>query len=243
MCNLYSNTTPAEAMRRLFGVAPDRDGLGNQPPLPAIFPRYDAPVVRVVDGLPEMVRMHWGFLMPQVSKRTGRPIQPRAVNNARDDKLLGSPFWRGSFEDRRCLVPASSFCEAKGRAPATYHWFALKGEEPRPPFAFAGLWRTFRGNYRDELVEIDTHTVVTTTPNELVRPIHPDRMPVILHPADYEQWLNGTPLEARGLLRPFPAETMHIVRSGENETSDTASASAAAFPVPAWGKGRAKHFR
>ena len=122
--------------------------------------------------------MHWGFRMPQVSKRTGQPIQPRAINNARDDKLLDSRFWRGSFEERRCLVPATSFCEAKGRAPATYYWFALQGEEPRPAFAFAGLWRSFRGNYRDELVEIDTHTVITTTPNELVRPIHPDRMPV-----------------------------------------------------------------
>ena len=221
MCTLYSNTTNVEAMRRLFEVDARLDRLGNQQALPDIFPRYDAPVVRRAgDGQRELVRMHWGFLMPQISTRTGKPIQPRAINNARDDKLLQSPFWRGSFEERRCLVPATSFCEPKGRASTTYYWFALKGDEPRPPFAFAGLWRTFRGKYRDELVEIDTYAIVTTSPNELVRPIHPERMPLILDPADYERWLHGTPREAREILRPFPADAMRIVRSGEKEKSD-----------------------
>ena len=27
----------------------------------------------------------------------------------RDDTLRSSPFWRGSFEERRCLVPATAF--------------------------------------------------------------------------------------------------------------------------------------
>jgi len=130
--------------------------------------------------------MHWGFLMPQVSKKTGQPILPKAVNNARDDKVRNSPFWRDSYEHRRCLVPATSFCEPKGRAPATYYWFGLEGPERRPPFAFAGMWRSFRGQYRDDLVEIDTFTILTTTPSKLVRPIHPQRMPVILDEDDYE---------------------------------------------------------
>jgi len=54
---------------------------------------------------------------------------PRRVTNVRDDKLRGSNFWSESFERRRCLVPASSFCEPNGDVkPATWHWFALKGE-------------------------------------------------------------------------------------------------------------------
>ena len=220
MCNLYSLTTAAAAMRDLFGVARDHDRLGNHQPLPAIFPRYEAPVVRQHDGARELVRMHWGFLMPQVSKKTGEPILPRAITNARDDKVLTSKFWRESFEVRRCLIPASSFCEPKGRAPATYHWFALAGEEARPPFAFAGLWRGFRGRYRGDLVELETYTMLTTRPNELVRPIHPDRMPVILDPADYETWLTGTAEDAHALLRTFPAERMRIVREGLDEKED-----------------------
>ncbi len=219
MCNLYSQTTAQEAMRRLFKVKHDR--IGNQPPLPAIFPRHEAPVVRQTDdGERELVRMHWGFLLPQTSKKTGKPILPKAVNNARDDKVRVSRFWQKSFETRRCLVPASSFCEAKGRKPATYYWFGLKGEDQRPPFAFAGLWRGFNGTYRDEDVDIDTYTIVTTKPNALVKPIHPDRMPVIVDPDDYDTWLNGSPDNAAALLRPFPADRMQVFKSGEDEKSD-----------------------
>ena len=221
MCNLYSNTMPAEAMRRVFRIMPDRDRLGNQPPLPNIFPHHDAPVVRLdASSERELVRMHWGFLMPQVSKKTGKPILPKAVNNARDDKVRSSRFWRDSFDHRRCLVPATSFCEPKGKAPATYFWFGLDGAERRPPLAFAGMWRSFRGRYREELVEIETFTILTTRPNELIRPIHPERMPVILDADDYQTWLVGSADDAFARIGPYPAERMRIVRSGEGETAD-----------------------
>ncbi|MEQ8290671.1 MAG: SOS response-associated peptidase [Roseovarius sp.] len=225
MCNLHSNMTTQQAMRQLFDVAAGFDGLGNFAPLPAIFPRYSAPVVRIgAGGERELVSMHWGFLMPQVSKKTGKPIMPKAVNNARDDKVRHSGFWRASFEARRCLIPATSFCEAKGRNPATYYWFGMASEDPdaRPPFAFAGMWRGFRGEYRGELVEIETHTMVTSTPNELVKPVHPDRMPVILEPEDYETWLTGTPEAAAELMRPYPAGKMRIVQQGEGVKEDPA---------------------
>jgi putative SOS response-associated peptidase YedK len=222
MCNLFANTMPAEAMRRVFDVAPDHDRLGNQPPQPAIFPRDAAPVIRHgADGAREALAMHWGFLMPQTSKRTGEPILPKAVNNARDDKLRESPFWRESFERRRCLVPATAFCEAKGARPATYVWFGVTGQGERPPFAMAGLWRRWRGRYReDQPVELDVFTVVTTTPNPLVAQVHPDRMPVILPPEAWETWLSGDPDAAAALLRAYPADAMRVVRSGVGAKAD-----------------------
>ncbi|WP_255465920.1 SOS response-associated peptidase family protein [Salipiger sp. IMCC34102] len=116
MCNLYSNTMAVDAMRQLFAVDAAQDALGNAEPLPAIFPKGMAPIVGMNDdGKRWLQNVHWGFVMPQVSKKTGEPIQPRAVNNARDDKLRSSSFWRKSFEERRCLIPATSFCEAKDR--------------------------------------------------------------------------------------------------------------------------------
>jgi len=70
---------------------------------------------------------------------------PRFVTNVRDAKVLTSRFWLDSFEQRRCLVPASSFCEPFGDVKsATWHWFALKGDEPRPLFAFPGIWALMR---------------------------------------------------------------------------------------------------
>lgn len=145
---------------------------------------------------------------------------PKAINNARDDKVRVSPFWKESFAQRRCLVPANSFCEAKGQKPATYYWFGMEGAEPRPLFAFAGLWRTFKGMYRDELVDIVTHTIITTTPNEIVSPIHPDRMPVILKPSDYDTWLGGSDDDVIELMQPFPSDKMEIKQSGEGLKSD-----------------------
>lgn len=116
-------------MRRLFGAAAAYDDLGNAEPLPAIFPRGMAPIVGIeADGTRRLRNAHWGIVMPQLSKKTGKPIQPKAVNNARDDKLRSSRFWTRSFEDRRCLIPATSFCEAKGRNPATYVWFVVTGK-------------------------------------------------------------------------------------------------------------------
>ena len=225
MCNLYSVRTSQAELRGLFDVTPERDRLGNLGPLPAIFPRADAPVVRRAedgDGACELVPMHWGFPMPQRSKRTGEPILPKAVNNARDDKLTSSPFWREAFERRRCLVPATAFSEAQGRRPAVHHWFGLASDDPdaRPPFAMAGLWRRWRGPYRGEERDLLAFTVVTTTPNALVAPVHPERMVAILPPEDWEAWLTAPPAEALRLIRPFPAEAMRVVAKGEGLKAD-----------------------
>lgn len=95
-------------------------------------------------------------------------------------------------------------------------WFALKGDEPRPLFAFAGLWRSFRGNYKGELAEFDTHTIMTTKPNEVVKPVHPTRMPAILNPKDYYAWLAGSPEEAIELAQPFPSDRMRSAAVGDN---------------------------
>ena len=212
-------------MRQLFAVRPEQDHLGNAAPQPSIYPKYSAPVVRLsAQGDRELVSMHWGFLMPQVSRKSGKPILPKAINNARDDKLQSSAFWRASFHERRCLAPASSFAEAKGRNPATYYWFGLTADNPadRPPFAFAAIWRHWRGEIKGELFETNTYSIVTT--NEIVLPIHPDRMPVIVAPDDYEAWLTGPAYTAADLLHPYPADKMRIVQKGESLKEDAGNA-------------------
>ena len=225
MCNLYSNTLPRDAMVSLFDIKAGNDLVGNAPPLKAIYPRGSAPVVRGGKcGERVLTEMHWGFLLPQVSKRTGKPIMPKAVNNARDDKVRASRFWRESFEKRRCLVPATAFCEMKGRRPAKYFWFGVRCDSGSEAFAFAGIWRSFRGQYRGEAVALQTYSVLTTTPNELTADVHPDRMPVILRRRDYDPWLSGSEDDAFALLRPFPAQSMLIIDSGEDLKSDPRAA-------------------
>jgi putative SOS response-associated peptidase YedK len=57
---------------------------------------------------------------------------------------------------------------------------------------------------------VESFTIITTEPNELVRPVH-NRMPVILRPEDEEQWLDVSRIsfaKAQLLLKPLPAELM-----------------------------------
>lgn len=215
MCNKYANTLEQILMREYFEVARERDRLGNADPLPAIWPKYEAPVVRLTpDGDRELVRMHWGFLTPQVSKKTGKPIKPAAWNNARDDKLRTAPLWKDSFRNRRCLIPASAFCETKGRSPAIDVWFGVGQENDPSPFAFAGLWRAGQPGIEGDDGDWLTHTMVTTVANELVKPFHPLRMPVILDHDDYGTWLGRDDDAAFALLKPYPSDRMFVLPYG-----------------------------
>lgn len=92
-------------------------------------------------------------------------------------------------------------------------------------FAFAGLWEFWEQPGGDTLY---TCAIITTEPNELVRPMH-DRMPVILRHQDYEAWLDRKIKNLstlRSMLGPFPAEEMNaypvsnVVNNANNETPD-----------------------
>ena len=115
MCNLYSQRKPREELRGLFNISHNR-GVEVEAQA-SIFPGYIAPVVRRADdGDLELVKLSWGFVL----LRDG--FAPKRVTNVRDDQILRSKFWRGSFEERRCLVPATSFCEPNGDVkPSTWH--------------------------------------------------------------------------------------------------------------------------
>lgn len=209
MCNLYSLTSSQEAMRRLFRI--DTDRIGNLPPLPAIFPGQPAPVVRIgAADARELIRARWGFPLILGGKA------PKAVTNARADKVRASRFWKGSFESRRCLVPATSFCEWTDRWPKVPHWFALTGgDETRPLFAFAGLWRRWRGTWKGEAVDGPVMAFLTTAANATVRPIHAKAMPVILTADHFDTWLDGSPDQAFALARPLADDRLTVIAKGE----------------------------
>ena len=198
-------------MRQLFKVAMAASDLGNMPALPAIYPKYEAPIITCHKGERALVRSHWGFLTPNKSKKTGKWLKPQAWNNTRNDKIRTAPLWRDSFENRRCLVPATAYAEATGRNPATFHWFKVCEAEG---FAFAGIWKQQCGTIGDTAFDGMVHSVVTTSPNELASKYH-HRMPVILAPDNFEKWLSADVDEAASLLRPFPARQMVVVASGE----------------------------
>ncbi len=106
---------------------------------------------------------------------------------------------------------------AEAIAVKPWHWFALKGDDSRPLFAFAGVWRRYKGPIKKDgpSVELEVYSFLTTTPNPLVETINHERMPVLLTTEDdFATWLNGTPTEAMSLARQYPPEGMRIVQEG-----------------------------
>lgn len=192
MCNLYSMTTNVEALRRLFGRF--EGDTANLPPFDEIYPGKAAPVlVRSGGGGLRLETMKWGFPGPP---GTGK----RPVTNVRN---LQSPFWRTALNrrDRRCLVPATRFCEWTGEAGSKRKvWFARSNEEP---FAVAGLWRPTG--------EGPAMAFLTCEANPLVAEIHPQAMPVMLDPDAALRWLDDERESACALAMPYPAEAMRIL--------------------------------
>jgi putative SOS response-associated peptidase YedK len=209
VCNLYSVRTSRGALARKFGLSDNR--MAAFEPLPVIFPGHMAPIIKQsVDGERELVIRSWGFVL----LRDG--YAPKRVTNTRDDKAA-TKFWKDSFEQRRSLVPATAFCEPDEGKPARWHWFALKADEPRPLFAFAGIYRQWKGPIKKAgpNVDIEVFSFMTTLPNTLTSTINHERSPVLLtSEAEYGAWLTGTPKEAFGLIKASDPERMHIVQSG-----------------------------
>jgi putative SOS response-associated peptidase YedK len=147
------------------------------------------------------VLARWGLVPPWASDLS---IGYRLLN-ARAETVADKPAFRAAFRARRCLIPATGFYEWQklGKLKQPYH-IRLKGREP---FAFAGLWERWQEPGGDP---IDSCAIITTEANEPMRPLHA-RIPVILDPDSYDDWLDprSRDIEAlRALLVPYPDEGM-----------------------------------
>jgi putative SOS response-associated peptidase YedK len=196
MCGRYSQFLDEETIAERFHV--------RLPDVP-LKPNYNAAPgqeqLTIVNVQPDVLTLStWGFLPAWAAGRPG--IKP--IINARAETVATKPFFKQAFQTRRCLVLADGFYEwKKSKGGKTPFRFILKTEEP---FAFAGIWSTIHNAAGEDE---QTFAIITSTPNKLVAEIH-DRMPVILHPDDEEDWLNEqlSLEEAQALLAPYPASLM-----------------------------------
>ncbi len=155
---------------------------------------------RAGDGRTELAPMLWSLIPSWWHK----PLSEKKFTsfNAQCETAAEKPVFRGAFRYRRCLVPVSGF----------YEWTGEKGRKipfaialrNRRLFCLAGLW----DRAMIDGSEIDSFTILTTTPNDLMAGLH-TRMPVILAPENYGRWLDpqGGPVD--DLFEPFPAADMH----------------------------------
>jgi putative SOS response-associated peptidase YedK len=163
----------------------------------------------------------WG-LVPSWAKD---PSIGNRLINARAETLAQKPSFRSAYRRRRCLILADGFYEWQKRPGSNFkipHYIRLKSGKP---FASAGLWEQW---FSPDGSEIKSCTIITTRPNELIAPLH-NRMPVILSPDAYMQWLDPAeraPADLNALLSPYPAEQMiaypvsRMVNSPQNDSPE-----------------------
>ncbi len=200
MCGRFTLTADLNAVQEAFPWMYVPEGLQ---------PRYNIaptqPVAVVAnDGKNRLDYFTWG-LVPSWAKDP--EIGSRMIN-ARAETLAEKPSFRNAFRRRRCLVLADGFYEWRASADSkrkTPMYIQLASGKP---FAFAGLWEVWNGPDGSQILSC---TIITTSPNALMEPIH-NRMPVILPPEAYPLWLlpgEQDPARLASLLAPYPAEGMH----------------------------------
>ena len=191
MCGRYLLLSPAEAMRRLFGL------LGASPNFPArynVAPTDMMPVVRPNAARErELALLRWGLVPGWADSLS---VGSRMIN-ARSETVATKGAFRDSFKQRRCLVPADGY----------YEWKMVDGRRQpyliRPPadmlMVLAGIWEVWT---RPQAVEIgssrdvgpagqviETYSIITGPALPSVANTH-DRMPIVLEPGGFDAWLD-----------------------------------------------------
>ena len=217
MCGRFTLTTSPEQLRQEFPwlSVPDE-----------ISPRYNiAPTqpVAVVpnDGKNQLEYFLWG-LIPSWAKD---PAIGNRMINARAETLNEKPAFKAAFRRRRCLILADGFFEWQVEAGQKSKIPMYIRMQSGQPFAFAGLWENCHAPDGSQILSC---TIITTEPNELMKPIH-NRMPVILPKSAYYTWLAQEEADTgrlQQLLKPYPSEEMtayavsRLVNSPGNDRPD-----------------------
>lgn len=232
MCGRFVSASSPEDLANYFSASPAEASLE---PSHNVAPTNDVYVVRVDGEARRLDAFHWG-LVPGWAKD---PSIGNRMINARAETIGEKAVFRSAFRRRRCLVPADGF----------YEWAAVPGQKRKQPYfmhhrdgeplAFAGLWEQWR---RDDEPVLRSCTIITCAPNETMAPIH-DRMPAILPPSAWDQWLdpaNDDQDALQGLLVPAPPALL-VVRPVSTEVNNVRNKGAHLIDeveVPAPGEGQ-----
>jgi putative SOS response-associated peptidase YedK len=185
MCGRFVRKGDPKKVGEFLGV---KDGEEQWTESFNVAPRSTVPVVVADQSGRHLVPAVWGFAS------SGRA----PLFNARAETVDSLQSFRDSFRHNRCIVPASGFYEWRPSDRQPFYFQRFDGQ----PLAFAGIWKLV-GNHLEA-------TFITTTPNSDMQGIH-HRMPVILDPGVWTDWLRRDPLddtERQRLLSPSPDNTL-----------------------------------
>lgn len=199
MCGRYSLTVDQEELASAFEV--ERVFSAHRPRW-NVAPTQEVPVLRRDDEGVRLDDLRWGLVPWWAGDRS---MGNRHINARSEGVAVRRPFRDPYLAGRRCLVPVDGFYEWR-RDPGgkTPFWIT---RPDRGVYTLAGIWERWRDG---EGGQVRSFAILTTGAGPLLAPIH-DRMPVVVQPADREEWLDPAS-DAEGLLR-----LLHAPPEGELE--------------------------
>jgi putative SOS response-associated peptidase YedK len=194
MCGRFALYSDPFVLARWFGV----DSLPDYRPSYNVAPSQAVAIIRQQAGRRSMARVRWG-LVPAWSKAAKTGF---STINARAETVASKPAFRAAFRQRRCLVPADGWYEwqALANTQAKQPWFI--SSQAGKPLALAGLWELWQNPQGGVL---ESCSIIVTEANDFMQPIH-ERMPVILAPASWDDWLSPATKDTQALhnfLKPY----------------------------------------
>lgn len=198
MCARFSLVADGEAIASFFELDQEIDW----EPHYNIAPTEDAPAVALdKDGQRVFGTFRWG-LVPFWADDPSIGVR---MINARSESVAEKRAFREPFAHRRCLIAASAFYEWKSEGKTKQPYAIGRGDGRL--LALAGIWDRWK---RDDLV-LRTCAILTTEANAAVAEVH-DRMPVLLDPSDFDEWLDRQTDIARlqAMLTPYDDEALEI---------------------------------
>lgn len=209
MCGRFVSASPPDDLAKYFSAAVPEQALEENY---NVAPTDEVYVVRARDGHRKLGSMRWG-LVPFWSKDL--KIGSKLIN-ARSETAPEKPAFRRAFTKRRCLIPADGFYEwqkIEGQKAKQPHFIHRADDEP---IVFAGLWEFWHpkddeGNDVPDANPVISCTILTTSANETMKPVH-DRMPVMLPPNVWDDWLDpaSDPDFIKTLMVPAPESLLTL---------------------------------
>jgi putative SOS response-associated peptidase YedK len=197
MCGRFNVLSSAQGFVDLLEILVRIDNRLDNSPRYNIAPTHRVLAVRQSDPDrdAEMSELRWG-LIPHWAKDIS--IGSRLIN-ARSETAATKPSFRNAYKTARCLIAADGWYEWR-KLEASKQPYNIRRKD-RSPFYFAGLWSSWRGTDRaGKQLNVESCTILTAEAGESLRHIHP-RMPVVLGPGLYEQWIDGDIHEVERLDR------------------------------------------
>ena len=181
------------------------------------YPGYDAPIIVNIlrkdvgaEAKRECVPARFGLIPPNIYPEEVKSFARKYhTNNARAETAAQRRSFRSAWKLRQyCLIPVACFYEPNWETGKAVRWkIWLKDTKD---FAIAGLWEKWQ--HGEESFFSFTMLTVNADDHAVMRHFHRHgeerRMPVILHPDDYDRWLNATPDEAFQMCTHWPAALM-----------------------------------